>query len=414
MQSLNSIDSVSSDHVATPLEPDASAAAGLPTLADNIELTIFTNIDDAEPDWRQLTTAGLGHPYQTIEWCRAYLETIGRSEGIQPIFAVGKVEGKPVVLLPLCVTRNRGVAAISFLGTDFSNQNTGLWDPDIYKAATPEIVQQFLQMICEACDADCVLLRNVPTDWHDRPHPLVLPTAQQSPSPVYRAQLPSDFEEFYNDTHKSRARRNLARKERNLYSAGDFKVVKCTDSAEIENALDHFLKQRDIRAQATGIPNAFAEPDATAFLKKLLSCNQITPTGSNHPLQIWTLEVAGIIRATYICAQGRSTIYVYSNSVAHDDMLPNSPALILAKDIIKYACESPEIDALDMGLGQERYKEAWTSPAPLCDSALSVTLKGRLLIEWQSGKTRIKSSIRNSERLWPLVRRFRQWKAKVG
>ncbi|MEP3049382.1 MAG: GNAT family N-acetyltransferase [Roseibium sp.] len=412
MQTPHPIDTDRPDEAATQPVPDAGKVAKCYMGTDEIELTVSSDIDEVAGDWRQLTASGLGNPYQTIDWCRAYLETIGNSEGVQLAVALGRIGEVPVFLLPMCVTKQCGVRTLTFLGTDFSNQNTGLWNSEFYKAITSDSARNVLQTICEASGTDCVLLRNVPKDWHGKPHPLALPNSLLSPSPVYRTHLQSNFEEFYTETHNKRARKNLQRKEKNLRSAGSFEVVRCTEKSDIKTALETFLSQRDFRAQATGIPNAFSTPDATAFLQHLLAVDDRAATADIGSLQMWTLEAARKIRATYICAQERSTIYVYSNSVAHDDMLPNSPALILAKEIIKYACEDPDIDTLDMGLGQERYKEAWTSPMHLCDSALSVTLKGQLLIKLLSLKTRIKTSIRNSERLWPLVRRFRQWKAK--
>lgn len=87
-----------------------------------------------------------------------------------------------------------------------------------------------------------------------------------------------------------------------------------------------------------------------------------------HPLDLWYLETGDQIRATYLCAQHGKTLYAYSNSVAHDDMLPNSPGLVLIKEIIERACGDPTIDTLDLGLGEERYKTTWAEPVPLKDS----------------------------------------------
>ena len=270
-----------------------------------------------------------------------------------------------------------------------------------------------LRTVCEKSGADYLVLQNVPEIWHGRRHPLAMLPAQRSQNPVYQAIVPNRFDDFYALTHNKKARKNLSRKERNLHVIGDFAVRRPSEPQEIDHALDVFVAQREFRAGETGIPNAFSNAESKAFLRQLLTQQSSAEPNSPRPLDIWTLEIGGKTRATYLCAKDRSTLYVYSNSIAHDETLPNSPGLILAKDIVEYACQTDDINIVDFGLGQERYKEVWSKPVDLCDSAIAVTWKGYFLRSWQSGKTSLKSTIRNSETLWSAVRRFRRWKVQL-
>ena len=92
-------------------------------------------------------------------------------------------------------------------------------------------------------------------------------------------------------------------------------------------------------------------------------------------------------------------------------MLPNSPGLVLIKEIIERACGDPTIDTLDLGLGEERYKTTWAEPVPLKDSLLAMTWKGALRMRLEAARLKAKSCIRNSSILWPLIRRLRKMKA---
>ncbi len=92
-------------------------------------------------------------------------------------------------------------------------------------------------------------------------------------------------------------------------------------------------------------------------------------------------------------------------------MLKNSPGLVLIREIIEQICADPEVSVLDLGLGEERYKTGWTSPEELCDSRIAVSAKGKIYAGAQVAKTRLKATIRNSDRLWSLVRKIRTMRA---
>ncbi|MBO9418678.1 GNAT family N-acetyltransferase [Labrenzia sp. R4_2] len=378
---------------------------------DDLQLT--EDLKELASEWTQLESAGIGNPYHGFLWCKAFQETMGTAERSRPLIALLRSAGRPVLLLPLSLFTHNGIKVLAFLGARFGNQNTGLWDKAFYEAVGPETLRSVLDRVCQESSADCIDLQNVPCHWNGRPHPLVLDNAQLSPNPLYRGSVTDTFEDVFKALHSKSARKNLTRKQRHLQEAGNYEIRVCQQPAEIEAGLEAFLEQREARAQITGIPNAFSGPEAKAFLHKATQSTAlpVTPNITSAPLKIWTLSVSGQIRATYLCARDDDTLHAYSNSVAHDEFLKNSPGLVLIREIVEKICADPETTTLDLGIGEEHYKTSWTRPEPMCDSRYARTAKGKIYSVVQMAKTRLKSRIRNSDRLWTMVKKLRQMRA---
>ncbi|WP_082837279.1 GNAT family N-acetyltransferase [Labrenzia sp. OB1] len=398
-------------HIDTPIPSASSGTAGQAFGGKDaaLKVSIFTQLADTRADWQHLLETGCANPYQSFEWVSAWYETLGREHGIEPAIAVVHREDKAVLLLPMGAEVTAGVRTLSFLGHQNGNQNTGCWDADFYAKAGPDEIEEILSSLCRQAGADLLALHNVPESWLGRPHPLVLHGAAPSPSPVFMRSLPSDFQVLFTETHSKSARKKLLRKERLLRAVGDYKVVKAQTPEEIRLGLEAFVDQRTKRAAKAGIPNAFSTPVAVDFLSRLLNA-----TTERRPLDVWFLDVGGAIRATYLCLENAGTIYSYSNSISHDDMEANSPGNILFLEILRCACADKSLNMLDFGLGAEPYKKAWADPVSLKDSFIAFTWKGALKKGLDRSRTHMKSAIRNSGYLWPLVRRVRKWKAGLS
>jgi CelD/BcsL family acetyltransferase involved in cellulose biosynthesis len=378
--------------------------------AHTLDLSIFTRLSEARPAWQQLKAASHGNPYQSPQWLETWQTTLGKTLGVEPRIVVGRKDGRAVVILPLGLEKTSGLSTLVFLGHQHGNQNTGYWDPGFYRSVSEEEIRAMLTEVCNRAGADLLRLENMPETWQGRRHPLVLAGSSGSPSPVFARALPPDFDTLFQETHSKSSRKNLLRKERNLQAAGDYRIVRAESRSDRERGLAAFLQQREYRAGAAGIPNAFSSPQARDFLAGLLGLGPETGDAAGL-MDLWYLEAGGVIRSTYLCIEDDETLYAYSNSIAHDDMMANSPGLVLIRSIIAHACASPHLQTLDLGLGEERYKTDWAEPVALMDSLLAVTSKGRAGLLLAAGRLRLKAAVRNSDLLWPLVRRIRKWKA---
>lgn len=377
----------------------------------NFQIEIKNCPDQAFDEWLTLEQTGIGSAHQTHHWCHAYLSALGSDHHAPCQIALFTQNQKPVALLPFQFSRSLGAQAIRFLGADKGNQNTGLWEGEFYRTLSTEDAQLALREVARRCKADLVLLENIPRIWQQRPHPLLSPTASPSPSPVFQGELDSSFDSFFRASQSKAARKKLSRKKRVLMEAGTYRLVRADRSEEVEAVLNAFLAQRAQRAKLTGVPNAFTTETDQAFLRALLPTD---PMSRDAPkLILWGLEVAGKIRATYLCLQHRAMLIGYANSVAHDELLPHSPGNVLLMDIIEQACKDGGIQLLDLGLGDERYKHGWTKPVALSDELIGVTLKGKAAEKALRLQSSIKTKIRTSPELWSMVRKIRSFRAKV-
>lgn len=374
-----------------------------------LQTVLAEDIQVAASSWKQLMAGGFGNPYQSPGWLAAWSETIGRDLDVTPVIATVQLDGKPVLLLPLGLQNSAGTRTLSFLGYQNGNQNTAIWDREFYRSVTEGQILEVLTTVCRDAEADLLLLQNVPETWNGRRHPLVLDGATPSPSPIFTRRLADDFETLFRETHSKSSRKNLLRKQRHLQSVDGYRVIRAETETDVRNGFEAFLEQRSKRAQEAGIPNVFATASARQFLERLLGL--AGADSSYRDLDLWFLEADGKIRSTYLCAQGGGTIHAYSNSVAHDALLPNSPGLVLIKEIIERACSDPQTTELDLGLGEERYKTSWAEPVPLRDSRMAVSLKGNIKKNLEALRLQAKSAVRNSDVLWPLVRQMRRWKS---
>lgn len=339
------------------------------------------------------------------------MAAFGPDNGIEPAIVTARLHNQTVLVLPLAVSAQAGAQGgartLSFLGEEHGNQNTGLWERSFYDRFQPDQALPLLREIGSLTRADTLALRNMPRHWHGRPHPLVLPSAVDSPNAVYRSCLAPSLQDTIKARMSKSARKNLDRKRRHLEAAGEYCVTTAKGTQEIRAALETFLNQRNERFRQTGIPGGFADPTGTAFLEALVGLGD-AQTGLPPQLQIWTLRVAGAIRATCLATRFQDTLYAYSNSVAHDRMLKHSPGIVLIRDIVERACADPQIRHLDLGIGAERYKTDWTDAEPLADTYLGLTLRGRANAATQSGRIRLKKALRNSRTAWPLIKRLRK------
>ena len=270
-------------------------------------------------------------------------------------------------------------------------------------------IVRLLKKIGQQTQADLMLLQNVPETWNGRVHPLLLEGATPSPSPIFVRALPDDFDMLFRDTHSKSSRKNLQRKQ--TTSAGGRPGYRMSSrqrpKKRFEGDSELSLSNAPRRSVEPGIPNVFSSRPAQAFLEDLLGLG----TAGEDPLNAtWIsgfLEAGGKMRcATYLCAQGGGTIHAYSNSVAHDDMLPNSPGLVLIKEIMSNAaCADPSItELLISGSVKNATRRPGPNRYPLKDSRLGVSLKGNIKKNLEALRLQAKSAVRNSDVLWPLVR----------
>ncbi|MBA5776127.1 GNAT family N-acetyltransferase [Stappia sp. F7233] len=358
---------------------------------------------EAEATFRDLEKSGAGALYSTFDWMVNWQREVGEPQGVEPLFVLAADENGPVAALALGLFRLGPLRICRFLGHGLGNQNSGLWQPEALTEAFATRLPQELTRLVKDAGADMLDLRNIPPSIAGRPHPLHRVASRPSHVPLFAFDLQADFDALYAEKRSSAARKKLRTKEKRLRDAGGFAVLSPDDPADAEKLLQALFRQREARSRQSGVPNAFASPEAQAFLGRMLrqSCQE-----GNARFMIHALEVAGEIRATYLGGIHGRRYHAYTNSIAEDDLASSSPGDILLLHLVREMC-GRGVEVFDFGLGEERYKTAWAEALPLSDLVAPLTPKGRLASIALDGAASLKRGLRENRALWPLLRRLR-------
>lgn len=375
-----------------------------------LTLRILDNFAEATAIWTAFEQRALSTLSQSHDWLKAWHTHAGYQLERPPLIVIGMQDSIPVFLWPLTLVRGPLGLTLEWLGAEHGNQMPGLWCPDALQVLRDTDVTRALTDVARIKGADQVRLVNVPAMLNGAPHPLAGLPHRPSVSAVHVGPLDQPFEALLRRRHDRDARRKLDKKAKGLARLGPVSLVEPVSPDEIRTLLDIFTAQREARAKSSGIPNVFADPGLNAALHAAL-CG----TGNRPPvLQIVGLEVAGAIRATYITGRSGNRLCGYANSIAQDDSLPFSPGVQLLTLLIRRAAEDPDLTLLDLGLGDERYKHAWTDPEPLIDIGFARSMRGHLALRVATLLAALKRRIRASRHLWPLYRRLRKWVVRSG
>lgn len=383
--------------------------------AGRFEISIYRTLSAVADEWHALEKDADGLPYQEFGWFEAWQTTVGESHGTVPVLVVVRENGKFAFALPLGLEQRRGCKALTILGQASNNQNVGLWSTDCYQAMNgPAEVEAVLAAVCKHVGADLAHLANIPVEWHGKTPPLLLKRRIQSPSPIYIGTIGDDFEALFQRSFGKRSGKTLLRKQRKLEAAGDFRILRAESKEDIRRGLDAFIAQRIARESQAGIPSGCTSPEKQQFLKNLAGLgSQSRAKGGKPPMDVWILEAGGAIRATYLALWNRDRMISYSTSISQDELTSQSPGIVLLKGIIETACLDPDIHVLDLGLGDEFYKHAWSEPQEVNDCFLAITPKGRMALMQLEIRQGLKAMIRNSPVLWKTIRKLRQIRSQL-
>jgi CelD/BcsL family acetyltransferase involved in cellulose biosynthesis len=394
---------------------DGETPAADTLTAGRFEIVLHRTLSAAEAEWRSLEKDAGGLPYQEFGWIEAWQATIGQDLGVEPVLVIARENGRFAFALPLGLEKRPACTVLTILGQTSNNQNIGLWSPDCYQTLTGSSeIEKTLTAVCGHVGADLVHLANIPVNWHGKTPPLLLKHRVQSPSPVYIGTVGDDFEALFQQSFGKRSGKTLLRKQRKLEAAGDFRILRARTKDDIRRGLNAFIEQRIAREKQSGIPSGCTTPEKQQFLASLVG---LGPKGSfradKPPMDVWILEAGGAIRAAYLALWNRDRMISYSTSISQDQLTAQSPGIVLLKGIIEAACQDPAIRVLDLGLGDEFYKHAWSEPQEVNDCFLAVSPRGWLALTLIETRQGLKTLIRNSPALWKMIRKLRQFRSQL-
>jgi CelD/BcsL family acetyltransferase involved in cellulose biosynthesis len=357
--------------------------------------------------WEEIEAVAPISAYQTRAFLIPWLETLGASLKIAPLFIAAKDRhGRTLALLCLGVEKRGPFRVACFLGARAANFNLALYRPDV--ALTAKDVEVLLRSAASALGPaapDAFVLLDQPFEWLGTKNPFAQLPHQLSPNVVLATVLDPDSKKFLASKLSGNARRQLRVKEERLAELlGPVAFISNDTPARADAILDAFFAQRIARFRAQGIDADFSNPAMQAFWRIL---GRPSATRAAY-VEFYALTAGGRIVATIAGATHRGCFSFSVNSIDTDpEVARTSPGVLIIAKLIALQCEK-KVKHFDCGPGEARYKEQFCDRTiPLFDLFIPVRLRGHVFAV-ESSWLRLKRAIKRSPRLYDFLRQLKR------
>ena len=365
---------------------------------------IFSDMQAAEPIWRSLeTSAHLFTPYQRFDLQAAWQKHIGASEGVRPLIVIAyDAANEPLLLLPLGVRQQRGMAVAFYLGGKHITFNMPLWRRDFAAGAGKAEMDALLRGIQRhVTRVDVLALARQPQSWLGMANPLILLPSQTATNecPVLRmtpGAAPAD-------RVSSSMRKRLKTKERKYDSVPGYRYLQARSAADITRILDAFFAVKPLRMAEQNLPNVFAETGVEAFIRAACAA----PRDGGHFIDLHALVCDEEVIAMFAGVADAGRFSMMFNTYTMSENAKYSPGLILMRTIIDTYAEHG-VTSLDLGIGGDDYKRMFCKDdEPIFDSFLPLTGRGRLGALGLSSLAHAKRMVKQSPALTQMAQKLR-------
>lgn len=392
----------------TPAVSDAPLA-GRAASRPWVSIAIETDIAALAERWRLFEATALVTPYQSYDWVRPFIETIGATHGMALRYAlVHGADGKLGALLPLVITRRSGFRFAEFIGGKHANYHMGIYAPAFAAQLDARLTEQLLTEIGTAIGGlDALAFVNQPVIWQGVANPAARLAAGPSPSRAYKlALIAGDGDATLKRSMSSHARKKLKNKHRRFQDFGPSVLTRATTPGEAARIIDALLTQKAQRFRAMGLPDPFAEPAMRAFLERAT----MDDGSGRSAIELYALDLDGRAVATYVGArQGERFSGMATSFDMASETVKTSPGELLLAELIRLKAREG-VAVFDLGVGEARYKTTFCDDQDdLVDSFLPLTFKGRVFARIARTKRDLKRRIKRSPAALKLAYRVSGW-----
>ncbi len=378
------------------LLPEAEPMAG------RLSLHVHDRFESVASLWPSLQADNQNSLHNDRTWCEAWHAT----NPLPLALIEGRIDGRSQFLLPLKISRKRGLRTARFIAGAYANLNSGLFLPDCPPIDADELELQLIEALSDR--ADLVSLENMALNWRGRLHPLSRVPHVENHNRAFQMPLLPSFEDTLKQVNAKRRRKKFRLQQRRLEEAGGYRLHQPQDAAETHALLDEFFRQKAIRFDKMGLPDVFREKSVQAFFHALLD----VPAGADayplriHALQLMQPEGPIVIAIAGVSRKGDHMICQFGS--IREELVPDaSPGEFLFWHIIEQAC-ADGLALFDFGIGDQIYKRSWCTVETIqYDLLLPLTAKGRLAALGHRGKVWLKAAIKANPMLYGMIQRMR-------
>lgn len=376
-----------------------------PTSSRIVRVDVIRDMGESEALWQIFEGPDyLFTPYQRFELLNAWQQTIGRHEGIIPLIVVASdADNRPLLLLPLAVSRENGAKVARFMGGKHPTFNMALWRRDFAKTVTRAELDALVAAIRAQTDGiDVLALTQQPQRWRNVTNPLTLLASQPSTNPCpLMTMAPGCKPE---DRVSTSTRRRLRNKERKLQALPGYRYFVATTDAEINRVLDAFFIIKPQRMALSKLPDVFSDEATKAFVRD--ACLTRLPNG-DRAIEIHALECDSELISVFSCVADGERFSTMFNTYTISENARYSPGLILLRCMIDHFGDLG-YSSVDFGVGSDDYKMTFCKEdEPLLDAFIPLTARGKFAALGMSSLTHAKRLVKHNPALMHMAQLLR-------
>ena len=366
---------------------------------------VIRDMTEAEPRWRAFEGPDfLFTPYQRFELLNAWQQTIGKHEGARPFIVIASdANDRPLLLLPLVISRENGAMVARFMGGKHPTFNMALWRRDFAETVTKTELDALVAAVRAQADGiDVLAFTQQPQRWHNVANPLASLAAQPSTNPCpMMSMVPGCKPE---DRVSNSTRRRLRNKERKLQSLPGYRYVVATTDADINRLLDSFFIIKPLRMALSKLPDVFSDEATKRFVRD--ACLATLPNGA-RAIEIHALECDSELISIFACVADGERFSTMFNTYTTSENARYSPGLILLRYMIDHFGERG-YGSVDFGVGSDDYKRTFCKDdEPIFDAFIPLTARGKFAALGMSSLTHAKRLVKHNPALMHMAQLLR-------
>ncbi len=370
---------------------------------NGLEIEAFSDISPLEDDWLDLERRHLPSIYQHFRWVRTAIETIDKNG--RPFVVTGRIGSKLCFILPMVIEPGF-VKVLRWAGGSHANICGGIFTPQAAELLDKETLRALFRLIGKAVGGFAMLqLDNQLSQCGDLDNPILKLPYSTAINPMFKMDLSEGFDAMLEAGNAKRKRKSFRRQVRIAEDNGGFELFIPRSETDIREAVREFRELKSIRFKELGIADVFAPEEAGAFLERLAL---LPPRDGIRPLEFAVLKIGGKTRAMYAGAFLQNYYQAAVNAISSDELTNISPGEMLLYLFVEHMAGNG-IVALDLGVGEERYKRSWCQfQDKLFNTILPLNLQSVPVAVGMKSAKMVKRYLRNNPKVWQLLKKFRK------
>ncbi len=379
---------VQTDFEDSPALPFANMTVG------GISLSVSRSLPSMRRQWEKLEATGLCSFFQSYDWCRAWLETAGKSDHITPVIVLGqRPSGTLSFVLPFQIRKVMGVRVLEWLAQRDCSYGAGLTALD----ADPQWFTAHFQDLLKLLPGfDVVNLQNCPDTIAGQVNPLKSINLVKAANRSFGLNLEPDYAALHARKRSAKSISKIRRRDARLEEMGA-RFYECSPD-DLPERLAELYNLKDQQLAKLGISPVF-DLQRRQFYDLL---------AQNGKLRLFGLTLKGSTMCLVLGAVHNNVFHLMMTALSETAPLPLSPGDMLLRNVIEWCCTA-RIPYFDFSPGEADYKLLWAEQeTQLFHLIAAFTLAGIPITTYLRAEQSAKRMIKTTPALWTAFQRLRR------